>query len=87
MIGLRASSVGYDKVAGILCDDVGTVERDGTPAGAGHLTLVPVVVQEAIGQDEPALLITLQKIVKVGLIKGTFAKSLAKTLQSMMIVK
>ena len=66
MIGLRASSVGYDKVAGVLCDDVGTVEGDGTPAGAGHLTLVTVVVQEAIGKDEPALLVTLKKIVKVG---------------------
>ena len=61
VVGLRAARVGDDEVARVFCDDVSPVEGDGAAAGAGHLALVAVVVEQSVGQHEPSLLITLQK--------------------------
>ena len=60
MVGLGPPGVGDDEVARVFGDDVSAVEGDGPAAGAGHLTLVAVVVEQPVGQHEPSFLISLQ---------------------------
>ena len=61
--GLRSSSVGHDKVAAVVLGVYdGSVQRYRSSARVGHLGLVPVVGQQAVGEDKPAFLIALDVV-------------------------